>query len=495
MPCLTVDYGSSSCRASSVDDDGNILGESRIATGLTADAAGSAELDPEAVWDRVRQVIRTEAAAMRVPRYDAVGISSILGWVLSGRGGDDPGPGGIGPGARLRTLGGAPTWLDSRAAPYCAELLRNPGLEWIHARTGRRPAPDLLGPFLMHLRQHEPDRHRRIIRVHGLKDHLVLRLTGSFVTDFTHRDYSLLFRVGSGEPIPELLDRAGVGPGILPAALPAHAVAGAVTRTASAETGLPEGTPVIAGATDGTTAMYGCGVLLPGTQALVTGTSDVLMQATARFPADDRCRLSINTAMEGGGFLAGGATGTAGGMLVYLCELFGSSREEAVAAAGTVPPGADGLLAFPGMPRERAPFWGDRLTGGFLGLGPWHGREHFFRAAMEGTAYRIRRLREAMAEAGLSGAEALRITGGGAAIPLWNRIRADVLEQPLLQQAEHEATTLGTALFCRAAATGAGLREVSGAWCRTSRRWDPEGTGSEAYRENYRRFLEHMETI
>ncbi|MFW5842961.1 MAG: FGGY family carbohydrate kinase, partial [Spirochaetota bacterium] len=84
-----VDYGSSSCRASIVDENWSIVESARVATGLKRDESGGAEVDPDSVWATIRKTIHrlvsavdTEAAG----KIDALGFSTIFGYVfLDGR--------------------------------------------------------------------------------------------------------------------------------------------------------------------------------------------------------------------------------------------------------------------------------------------------------------------------------------------------------------------------------------------------------------------------
>ncbi len=408
-----------------------------------------AEIDPDDLWRKVvsaaRAALRAAPAAGR--RIAAVGVSALLGYVLLDRSG--------------LPLGPAMIWMDNRAGAEVEEIRRRIPESDLYARTGRRASADLLAPRLLWLKRRHPALARRVRTVVGLKDEIVRRLTGAIQTDVAHLDYSLLFNVHGQRPDADILAELGLEPDWLPPPRLATEVAGALTPAAASALGLPAGLPVICGSSDGTTAMYGGGVLQQGAAVLVSGTTDVLMTAAERPVADGSRTLTLNSGMLPGLFLAGGATGLAGGALEYLERLFSVSVRALERRIGLLPPGADGLLVLPGLTGERSPYWREYVTGGMVGLTLDHGPEHILRAAMEAAAFRAGRLLECLRRCGLTPLR-LHVTGGYAGIGVWNRIRADVTGVEVARPRVAEATALGTAMFCRAALDGgASLREIS----------------------------------
>jgi xylulokinase len=73
---------------------------------------------------------------------------------------------------------------------------------------------------------------------------------------------------------------------------------------------------------------------------------------------------------------------------------------------------------------ERTPLQDPRARGLISGLTLSHGRGHLYRAMLEATAYGVRRIFEAMREAG--GGERLVAVGGGTKGGLWTQIISDV---------------------------------------------------------------------
>ena len=240
---------------------------------------------------------------------------------------------------------------------------------------------------------------------------------------------------------------------------------------------------MVVGSSDGTTAMYGAGVLRPNTAALVSGTTDVLMTCVSSPVHDPQGVLSLNTGMLPGTYLVGGAMGVGGGVLGWLTDVLETSPEQVAGEIVEVSAGSDGLLFFPGLTGERSPYWEETLTGGIVGIRLEHRRPHLLRAAMEGGAYRTYRLLKILQSCGAE-VDRVRVVGGFSNLDVWNRIRADVIGLTVEKPAISEATLLGTAMFCRTGIdSGCSLRDLAQSWCPVNKRYEPDPGAHRQYRK------------
>lgn len=470
MNFLVVDLGSSSCRACLLREDGARISEARERVSVSYGAGGvpgAAEIDAD---EALRLVLRASSAAIDAAggaRPDGAGISSMLGWVfLDGEG---------------RPLRPAMIWADTRASREAEALASEVGPEVFYARSARRLSPELLLPKLPWLEAHEAGCFERLASVLSLKDYIVWRLTGIRAIDRATAVYTGFVDIASLAEDEPLLARAGLRPGFLPGIASATEFVGRAAGESARAAQLPEGTPVALGSSDGTTAMYGSGVLLPGVAALVSGTTDVLMVAVGERPSDPEARLTVNPAMVDGLFLVGGATGLSCGALDYFCSLFGTEirdREEEIAR---LPFDLDAPFALPGLTGERSPYWDADARGGLFGLGPSHGSAQILRAVMESTCFRLAALVELLNDSGIA-PRSIAISGGGSRSGAWNRMRADATGIPVELALRDEATMTGTALFLESALTGVGLVELSAARIGFGEAWEPEASLRARYR-------------
>src|SRR4029453_11958477 len=156
-----------------------------------------------------------------------------------------------------------------------------------------------------------------------------------------------------------------------------------------------------------------------------------------------------------------------------------------------VPPGAEGLVFLPCMQGAMAPEWNGAARGVFYGLTLAHSRAPMTRAILGGSAFALRDIVEAMANAGL-GVRRLTIVGGGAKGPLWRQIKADVNGLPVRVPTSVETTATGAAILA-AVASGlhANVSDAVGAF--VSYRPDehePDGGNRSVSEETYRGYRE-----
>ncbi len=433
MSYLVIDFGTSSCRASIVSSQGQVV--SRSKEFVEVDVQGSsAEVDTDYVWSIVVRVINHEIKKNPNEIIDAVGVSSMLGYVFLD--------------SNNKPIRPAFIWMDNRAGVEANEIRELFSDDYLYRKTGRRISPELLAPKILWLRRNEEVNYKRVKKIIGLKDEIVRRLTGMVGTDYAHLNYTYLYNISSGEIDEEICSVLNINKDLFPPGNSAEEIAGYISDECSLRTGLKAGTTVITGSSDGTAAMYGGGILEQGKAVLVSGTTDVLMMKTEKIIHDKSSVLSINNGMVPDSYVAGGAMGMSGGTLDRLFKLFNWNFKDIVERVKDIRPGADGLLFTPGFTGERAPYWAENFKGSLVGFGLNHKPEHIVRALFEGISFRILGLIQVMNINGIN-PESVNIVGGGSSVEVFNQIRSDVTGLPLISLEDSEATSLGTAIFCK----------------------------------------------
>jgi xylulokinase len=141
------------------------------------------------------------------------------------------------------------------------------------------------------------------------------------------------------------------------------------------------------------------------------------------------------------------------------------------------------------MQGAMAPEWNGAARGVFYGLTLAHTRDHMTRAILEGSAFGLRDILEAMKDSGLD-VRRLTIVGGGAKGPLWRQIKADVTGLPVRIPESVETTATGAAIL---AAVGASVHANVAEAVTTfvsfrPEEHEPDPGAREAYDEAYRRY-------
>src|SRR5262249_47521117 len=183
---------------------------------------------------------------------------------------------------------------------------------------------------------------------------------------------------------------------------------------------------------------------------------------------------STQYALEGSIFIGG-----AGGQ--WLRDGLGliASSVEVEALALSVPDNG-GVFLVPAFAGLGAPPWGPYTRGAPVGITRGTTSGHLARAALEGIAYQVADLSDAMlADSGVCLKE-LRVDGGASRNDLLMQFQADLLGVPVVRPAFAETTALGAAYL---AGLAVGFwkdpQEISAQW-RVERRFEPQITPNQA---------------
>ena len=225
---------------------------------------------------------------------------------------------------------------------------------------------------------------------------------------------------------------------------------------------------VAIGCGDEMAATLGAGVFAPGEVCDVVGTAEPVCAASAE-PREDptmlvECHPHADPdvwLLENPGFVSGGNLRWWRDQFAPIergaeAEGLGDAYDLLSREAERIPPGAEGLVFLPAMQGAMAPEWNGAARGVFYGLTLAHTRAHMTRAVLEGSAFGLRDILEAMTSAGLD-VRRLTIVGGGAKGPLWRQIKSDVTGLPVRVPVSVETTATGAAIL---AAVGAGVHAI-----------------------------------
>ncbi len=119
--------------------------------------------------------------------------------------------------------------------------------------------------------------------------------------------------------------------------------------------------------------------------------------------------------------------------------------------AARVPPGALGLVLVPYWHNALTPYWDPAAAGITIGWTGAHGREHVFRAVLEGLAFEQRLVSDGMREVMGAPIREYVALGGGSRSDLLCQIIADVTDVPVLRATTTEATCLGAGILAATA--------------------------------------------
>lgn len=478
---LGIDLGTSAVKVLVLADTGAALSRATRHYPTAVPRPGWAEQSPKDWWTATVEAVR-EAVGKSGVTVSSVGLSGQLnGFVLMG--------------AEGQPLAPAIIWLDVRATGE-ADMLQGLGDPDVAQATGNPVSPICVLPKLVWCRNNRPELIAATKHVLLAKDYILFKLTAERVTDPSDAASTALAVPEGTAWDARLLELAGLTSGQMPAILPSAAAAGRVTARAAAETGLPTGVTVSAGAGDVAALALGCGVVRPDRVAITLGTAGhVVAQAAADPGIGERNGLwriphSIHGRMLWLGLIMSGGLSLA--WMRRVLAMSGTNEPEfgeLEALAAAVPAGSDGLVFLPFLEGAATPYSRPDARGAFIGLSSAHGAGHLLRAAMEGVAFNARECVDALEATGTKIGH-IRLAEGGAQSPLWCQIIADALTRPVLKLDERETSAAGAAYLGWAAASGIGPGEVAERAIMPGTEFNPRQSGIEALEGPFDRYRE-----
>jgi xylulokinase len=444
---IAVDSSTTASKAVVWDRLGRVAAEGRAGLPLLNPRPGWYEQRAEEWWAATAQALRAATAQIETRRLGAICITHQREtFVPVDR--------------QCRPIRDAILWLDERSRAQVAAMDGRFGGARIHQITGK---PVAMTPSLykiLWLQEHEPEILRRAYKILDVHAYLVWQLAQVWKTSWSCADPMGLIDMRSFDWSAEVLAGLELDPAQYVELAPPGAPIGEVTAAAARETGLPAGLPIVAGAGDGQSAGLGANITRAGQAYLNLGTAVVSGAHAERYAADLSFRTlgspiagayTLETLIRGGTFTISWfverfAPELQGGALAR------SAEELLEAAAREVPPGALGLLTVPYWNGVGTPYWDGSATGMSVGWTGAHGREHFYRALLEGIAFEQRLSTEGVERALGQPIEEYVALGGGAKSPLWCQIVADVTGRRVTRAANPEATCLGAGILAAVAA-------------------------------------------
>ena len=446
---LGVDGGTEGLRAGIFDVFGTPLAYASTSYPTQFPAPSWAEQDPNDWWDALGKSVRKAISdsGISVDQIAAMAVDTTCCSVVAL---DDSG----------NPVRPALIWMDVRSAEQAEQMVTTEDDALLINSNGSGPvSAEWMIPKALWIKQNEPYNFDRAVTICEFQDYINLHLTGRLgasinnVSTRWHCDYtengvpkSLLEKLDLGELAekwPQDVFRLGE-------------LVGRLTPRAAGHLGLTPDLPVVQGGADAQIGMIGLGVVKPGNLALITGSSHLHLGLSEKpFHGTGIWGTYADALLPGLHTVEGGQTST-GSVINWLKNLFGESDYEALNLdASKLPPGSENLIVQEHFQGNRTPHTDPNSRGAFHGLTLKHGREHLFRAAIEGVAFGSELILESMRTNGFF-PESIVVSGGATHSELWLQIHSDVSNLPLILTKNPDAPLLGCAIL---AAVGAEIYE------------------------------------
>jgi autoinducer 2 (AI-2) kinase len=346
--------------------------------------------------------------------------------------------------------------IDFRALDESKWLMKEYG-EDIYKITGKHPFPHFLICRLVWLRKHEPMLYNRISTVLLLGPWLFYKLTGVKVADPSLASDTALMDLINIEWSKKLLNILEIPKEILPEIVKSNFITGEISKKASKETGLREGTSVTLGGADSQCGLVGTGAVNAGETTAVAGTSICIQMAQEKPVLDAKMRTWTHCHAIPQRWTVESVAGGEGMSFSWLKNILGVSYDQMIELAERTSIASERIMSFIGtcIHDSKSGYFPSPPTS-IVGIRAYtpSDRGEIIRAFMEGTAFAIRANCEQLVEVSGLELDELKVCGGFGDNEILAQIIADVLGVIVKVPNIKEATSLGAALL---AGIGAGL--------------------------------------
>jgi sugar (pentulose or hexulose) kinase len=499
---LAIDNGTQSVRALLFNRQGILLAISQVPIEpYISSEPGLAEQRPEVFWEALCQACQGLWA--QIERGDLTGITKdrIAGVALTTQRSTV-----INLDKNGKPLRPAIVWLDQRRTEGLKPLGGLWGLAFKLAGMTRTVAYLQAEAEANWIRTHQPEIWEHTHKYLLLSGYLTYRLTGRLVDsvacqaayipfDYKRQDWARSYD-WKWQAVP-------ISKEMLVDLVPPTEPLGEISKAAADASGIPEGLPLIAAASDKACEVLGAGCLEPHIGCLSYGSAATINTTHRRYveviplippyPSAVPGAYSLEIQIYRGYW-----------MVSWFKREFAHEEQRLAARRGvtpeelfddlvdSAPPGSQGLVLQPyWSPGLKVP--GPEARGAIIGFSDAHQRAHLYRAILEGLAYALREGAERTSKRSRVPITELRVAGGGSQSKAAMQLTADIFGLPASRPHVYEASGLGAAID---AAVGVGLHAdfstAVGAMTHLGDTFEPDPDAHERYDALYQRVYKRM---
>jgi len=494
---LSLDLGTTAIKVAVVSEEGSVVGKGIEEYSLLTPSPLEVELPVEVYWKSFKVALGKALSESRVSPNEikALGMS-VQGetMVLVDKNGDP--------------IHNAIVWLDNRAQEEANILAKEFGDKTTYEVTGQvKIVPTWPAAKIFWLKRHKRDVFDNTTKFLLLEDYFLYKLTGKFVAEGSLLCSTVYWNIRTKDWWKEMLDFLGVGVERLPEIREPGEVVGSILPNVADELGLNKNMIVVTGALDQAAGAVGVGNIRPGILSENTGAALAICATVEKPFVDPKFRMPCHYHAIPNLYMA--HTFTTGGMVLKwyrdkFCEdeiavsrLTGRDPYDILSEeASQVPPGSGGLIMLPHLEGAMAPEANPKAKGVFFGFTLHHGKPHFARSVMEGIACIVKRNVEVLNDLGMQFDQIICL-GGGAKSPLWNQIKADLLNMKLVTTMnDQDAACLGAAMIAgKAVGIYNSLDETSQKIVKVREEFLPQQENVQVYRDLYQKYVGLYESL
>lgn len=493
MNFLGIDIGTSGCKVSAYNEQGQLQAESRRSYDVIFSEGGGAELNSAEVIQKCFESIRECSGMMKAGSVKALSISS-------------QGEAFTAVGANREILSNAMISSDTRSAPFIQPFKEAIGEQKLYEITGHTAQPIFTACKLLWFRANKPKIWSKARYFLCFEDLLQLFLGIDPAISWSLAGRTMLFDVRTHEWSDEILKEVGLEPGKFAKPLPSGSVAGSIHSDIAKDLGLPSETLIVCGGHDQACNALGAGVTKQGVAMLATGTVECITAAFNKPVFSSNLR--INNLCTYDYVLPNSYSSiayhlTGGNILSWFAKEFGEIEKEKAKKTGQdyytfllreITSKPTSLLVIPYFTTSGTPYFDRKTKGLIYGLRLTTKKSEILQALLEGVAYEMRVNLEILDEAGYE-IHKFRAVGGGAKSIKWIQLKANILGREIDILNTKETGCYGASMLAYSASEGKNISKISDAWVHPLKTITPNKDFTKAYSAKFNSYKKLYRTV
>lgn len=447
---MGIDNGGSVCKAVIFDDAGREIASSSSRLNMITPQSGFTERDMDELWRVNCKVIRESIAKSGLNASEITGVACT----------------GHGKGLYLWGKDNKPCYngivsTDSRAWMYPAKWNADGTADRVFEKTFQKILACQPVSLLCWLRDYQPGIMSNIRWIFEVKDYIRFRLTEQAFAELTDYSGSNMLNLKEVRFDPELLAEFGLEDLIeaLPPLKNSTDFCGGVSKRASKETGLQEGTPLAGGMFDIDACAIAMDIVNEDRICVIAGTWSINEYISKR-PVVNKSVMMNSLYCIPGYYLIEESSPTSASNYEWFVDMFLSEEKQKAQElnkniftycdelADKISPDEQNIIFLPYIFGSN---YDPQAKACLVGLDSHHTRAQVIRAVLEGIAF-CHRIHLEKLLANRNHTETIRLAGGAANSIIWAQIFADVFRLPVEIIETKELGTLGCAMAATVAA-------------------------------------------
>ena len=340
------------------------------------------------------------------------------------------------------------SWLDRRSKNECDILKANFDIDKSYKITGQA---DIIATWtitkLLWIKNHEKEVFKKSFKYLLLKDYIIYKFTGKFVSEYTIYNYTYYLDVINKKFWEDILRFVNIDIGQLPLLIEPGKNAGTLTGENLKEFNFSNDIQLNVGSIDQMAGMIGVGNVKEGIISETTGTV-IAISSVVNKPLINKYKIPFSYNAVPNTYIISITCESGGISLEWFKDNFYENNNYGLIdeEIEKLPSGSGGLIFLPYIAGVNSPELNPNAKGVFYGINIAHKKAHFARSVMEGLVYLMKKNLEYLKKIKID-SDMIISVGGGSKSNVWNQIKADIFNKKIVTMKISEQALFGSAIM------------------------------------------------